>query len=74
MNAKEADSISIVTFLDQMGIRPSKVKAGYCFYLFPYRDEKTPSFKVDPIKNLWVDIGDGNTGGTLIDLVLKLNP
>lgn len=74
MNAKEANSISIITFLDQIGIRPSKVKAGYCFYLSPYRDEKTPSFKVDPIKNLWVDFGDGNTGGTLIDLVLKLNP
>lgn len=74
MNAKEANRISIVTYLDQMGIKPSKVKAGYCFYLSPYREEKTPSFKVDPIKNLWVDFGDGNNGGTLIDLVLKINP
>lgn len=74
MNAKEANKISIVTYLDQMGIRPSKVKAGYCFYLSPYRVEKTPSFKVHPIKNLWVDFGDGNSGGTLIDLVLKMNP
>src|SRR5690554_1911396 len=74
MNAKQANRISIVTYLDQLGIRPSKVKAGYCFYLSPYREEKTPSFKVDPVKNLWVDFGDGNTGGTLIDLVLKMNP
>ncbi|MEX2594145.1 MAG: toprim domain-containing protein, partial [Anditalea sp.] len=34
----------------------------------------TPSFKVDQGKNLWVDYGDGNAGGTLIDLVLKMNP
>lgn len=74
MNAKEANKISIVTYLDQLGIRPAKAKAGYCFYLSPYRDEKTPSFKVDPVKNLWVDFGDGNNGGTLIDLVLKMNP
>ncbi|MBD3631281.1 toprim domain-containing protein [Cyclobacterium sp.] len=74
MNAKEANKISIVTYLDQIGIRPSKVKAGYCFYLSPYREEKTPSFKVHPVKNLWVDFGDGNAGGTLIDLVLKMNP
>ncbi|WP_439481614.1 toprim domain-containing protein [Cyclobacterium plantarum] len=74
MNAKEANKISIVTYLDQLGIKPSKVKAGYCFYLSPYREEKTPSFKVHPNKNLWVDFGDGNAGGTLIDLVLKMNP
>ncbi|AEL26976.1 toprim domain-containing protein [Cyclobacterium marinum] len=74
MNAKEANKISIITYLDQLGIRPSKVKAGYCFYYSPYREESTPSFKVSPSKNLWVDFGDGNAGGTLIDLVLKMNP
>ena len=74
MNAKEANKISIVTYPDQLGIRPSKVKAGYCFYHSPYREERTPSFKVHPSKNLWVDYGDGNAGGTLIDLVLKMNP
>lgn len=63
MNAKEANKISIITYLDQMGIRPSKVKAGYCFYYSPYREESTPSFKVSPSKNLWVDFGDGNAGG-----------
>lgn len=57
-----------------MGIRTSTVKAVCCFYLSPYRKEKTPSFKVDSVKNLWVDFGDGYTEGTIIDLVLKLNP
>src|SRR5690606_18977001 len=32
------------------------------------------SFKVDLDKNLWVDFGNGNAGGTLIDLVLIMNP
>jgi hypothetical protein len=74
MNAKEANMISIVAYLNHLGFEPTVVKPGYCFYYSPYRTENTPSFKVSPAKNLWVDYGDGNAGGTLIDLVLKLNP
>ncbi|WP_114751931.1 toprim domain-containing protein [Pleomorphovibrio marinus] len=74
MNANEANSLSIVDYLGQKGFRPSQVKPGYCFYLSPYREEMTPSFKVNLIKNLWVDFGDANAGGTLIDLVMKINP
>lgn len=39
----------------------------------PFREERTPSFKVSEVKNLWIDYGTGD-GGTLIDLVLKMNP
>lgn len=74
MNAKEANKTPIPSYLNRLGIKPSKVKGDSLFYLSPYREENTPSFKVSNAKNLWVDYGDGNAGGTLIDLVLKLNP
>ena len=42
------------------------------FYLHsPFRAEKTPSFKINPIKNTWYDFGAG-FGGTILDLVMKL--
>jgi DNA primase len=38
----------------------------------PFRpNERTPSFKIDPVKNLWFDFGSGE-GGTIIDFVQKL--
>ncbi|ERM83066.1 hypothetical protein P872_06220 [Rhodonellum psychrophilum GCM71 = DSM 17998] len=74
MNAKESNSISISSYLMNLGIKPTKISNGYCLFHSPYRIEKTPSFKVCNIKNLWVDYGDNNAGGSLIDLVLKMNP
>gem|GEM_PF-4687033 len=49
-----------------------KVIYGSAWFHSPTRREKTPSFKVDLNKNLWYDFGIGE-GGTLIDLVIKLN-
>ena len=37
----------------------------------PFRAEKTPSFKINPIKNTWYDFGTGE-GGTILDLIMKL--
>src|SRR5690606_14647141 len=69
-----ANKFPISSYLAYLGYRPSKNLGSYSLYLSPYRHENTPSFKVSHSKNLWVDYGDGNCGGTLIDLVLKLNP
>jgi hypothetical protein len=74
MKATEANQININTYLGNLGIKPAKISRESCFYLSPYRTEKTPSFKVCNCKNLWIDYGDGNSGGSLIDLVLKMNP
>jgi len=74
MNTKEANQFPIRSYLAYLGHKPSKNLGSYSLYLSPYRHENTPSFKVSHTKNLWVDYGDGNCGGTLIDLVLKLNP
>lgn len=74
MNAKEANQINISSYLSNLGIKPTKMSKDFCFYHSPYRNERTPSFKVCNTKNIWVDFGDNNAGGTLIDLVLKMNP
>lgn len=57
-----------------MGICLKRSGGDSYFYLSPYRTEDTASLKVSQSKNLWVDYGDRNAGGSLIDLVLKINP
>jgi hypothetical protein len=74
MNAKEANQYPIRSYLAYLGHKASKNFGSYSLYISPYRNENNPSFKVSHSKNLWVDYGDSNCGGTLIDLVLKLNP
>jgi len=73
MNAKQANRISIRNYLVSIGISPIRSNKSSSFYLAPYREEKTPSLKVSHDQNLWVDFGNDNKGGTLIDLVLRLN-
>ena len=63
--------ISIRDFLSQRGIQPKYERNGYGMYLSPLREERTPSFKVDYVRNLWYDFGSGE-GGTLRTLVIRL--
>jgi DNA primase len=71
MNCTNANQINIAGFLQSRGIRPNKVAGNSFWYCSPLRNEKTPSFKVDRIKNLWYDFGT-STGGGLLDLVCKI--
>ena len=64
-------NISIRQFLSQRGIQPKYERNGYGMYLSPLREERTPSFKVDYVQNLWYDFGLGE-GGTLLTLVMRL--
>ena len=41
------------------------------FIVSPFRQEKTPSFKINQTKNIWFDFGSGE-GGTVLDLIIKL--
>ena len=63
--------ISIRDFLSQRGIQPKYERNGYGMYLSPLREERTPSFKVDYVRNLWYDFGLGE-GGTLLTLMMRL--
>jgi len=74
MNARQANRITIRNYLSSIGINPVRSNKGSSLYLAPYREDKHPSLKVSHRENLWIDYGNDNKGGTLIDLVLKLNP
>ncbi|MBU3173279.1 CHC2 zinc finger domain-containing protein [Clostridium estertheticum] len=34
--------------------------------------DKTASLAIEPVKNIWIDFGNGNQGGSVIDLVMEL--
>ena len=55
-------NIGIRQFLSQRGIQPKYERNGYGMYLSPLREERTPSFKVDYVRNLWYDFGLGKGG------------
>ena len=41
------------------------------FVKSPFREERTPSFKINILKNIWYDFGLGE-GGSVLDLIIKL--
>lgn len=68
----EANKISIKAYLASRGIHPVKDHGYYGMYRSPFREDNTASLKVDYNKNLWIDFGS-NDGGTMIDLVMRIN-
>jgi hypothetical protein len=74
MNARQANQVSIRNYLSSIGISPVSSNKRSSLYLAPYRADKQASLKVSHQENLWIDYGNDNKGGTLIDLVLKLHP
>ncbi len=74
MRADQARTIPIDRYLDAQGIKPARARMGgrELWYSSPLRQgDKTPSFKIDTLKNLWYDHGLGQ-GGNIIDLVTHL--
>ena len=58
----------IVRISDYLGTEEKEKE----FYIHsPFRAEKTPSFKINPVLNTWYDFGTGE-GGTILDLIMKL--
>ncbi|MCF2516991.1 toprim domain-containing protein [Dyadobacter sp. CY351] len=57
----------MVDLLEHCHIHPQYVRGQDHWYLSPFRDEKTPSFKVNARLNLYYDHGNGQ-GGDVIDL------
>jgi DNA primase len=65
-------NISIRKFLEQQGITLQHDYCYYGMYRCPFREDRNASFKVDYRQNLWNDFGT-NEGGSIIDLVMKMN-
>lgn len=66
MNIEEAKQIDIVDFLERIGISPSRISGNSYWFLSPFREERTASFKVNRNLNRWYDFAEGR-GGNLID-------
>ncbi|MGN1253141.1 MAG: toprim domain-containing protein [Prevotella sp.] len=71
MNIEQALQISLVEFLASQGYRPVKSRGYKYWYVSPFRQESTPSFKVNMELNLWYDFGEGRDG-SIIGLAQRL--
>ncbi|WAC11240.1 toprim domain-containing protein [Dyadobacter pollutisoli] len=67
MTCEQAREIPIVELLKHCHIHPSYVRGQDHWYISPFREEKTPSFKVNAKLNMYYDHGNGQ-GGDIIDL------
>ncbi|MDM1530960.1 CHC2 zinc finger domain-containing protein [Myroides odoratimimus] len=72
MNCDTAKQIRIIDLLEKLGYSPKRIANESWWYISPFRQEKTPSFKVNLAKNLYYDFGEG-TGGTTLDFVMRYN-
>ncbi|MBA4145963.1 MAG: DNA primase [Cytophaga sp.] len=72
LSFKEAKQIPIVEYLSGLGFEAAKIRGNDSWYYSPFREERTPSFKVDIKQNIWYDHGSGE-GGTILDLGAKFH-
>lgn len=68
----EAKQIPITEYLSRLGFEPAYARGNDSWYYSPFREERTPSFKVNTKLNVWFDHGTGD-GGTILDLGAKLH-
>lgn len=71
MNIEEIRRIPITDFLALAGHAPKRQRGDECWYLAPYREERTASFQVNIRKNVWHDFGTGR-GGDIFTLAGEL--
>lgn len=75
MTIDEIKSVSILQWMRANNYGNGIRKGKNYFYCSPLRSERTPSFSVNTVKNLWYDFGGtNNNGGNIINLVEQLNP
>jgi len=66
LNCAAAKELDLVDYLASLGHQPAKIKNQDYWYLSPFREEKTPSFKINRSLKIWYDHGLG-MGGDLVD-------
>ncbi|MEP2670480.1 MAG: toprim domain-containing protein [Cyclobacteriaceae bacterium] len=72
LSFNEAKRIPITEYLSRLGFESAKIRGNDSWYHSPFREERTPSFKVNTKSNVWFDHGTGE-GGTILDLGAKLH-
>jgi DNA primase len=68
---RQIKDISIVDYLASHGYQPAKTHGNEYVYFSPIRNEHTPSFFVNPEKNVYKDWG--KDGGDIIKLVMEMS-
>lgn len=71
MDIEDIRTIPITEFLARLGHDPKRQRGDECWYLAPYREERTASFQVNVRKNVWHDFGTGK-GGDIFTLAGEL--
>lgn len=66
LTVAEARKIDMVDYLSSLGFNAIKIRGEDHWYFSPFRDERTPSFKINSRSNIWYDHGSGD-GGNIID-------
>lgn len=66
LSCKQARQIDLAGYLSSLGHHPKKIKGQENWYLSPFREERTASFKINRNRNIWFDFGEGK-GGDIID-------
>lgn len=69
ISCEEIKKTDMVQYLSRLGFEPKKIYRADYWYLSPLRIEKTPSFKINRIKNCWYDFGI-DKGGNIIDFAI----
>jgi hypothetical protein len=69
-SVEEVKNTDMVDYLSSLGINPAKISRNNYWYFSPFRDETTPSFKVNRNINRWYDFGEGK-GGNLVDFGIQ---
>lgn len=72
MNIDEIRQIPLVDFLNHLGYQPTGRDSKGLWFYAPYRNERKPSFHVNPRKNLWFDFGTG-AGGDIFSLAGEMS-
>lgn len=71
MNIAQIKQIDLGDYLRAIGFSPTKESDKSAWYHAPYREDRTPSFKVNKDKNIWYDFGTAQSGD-IIDLAALL--
>lgn len=69
MDCQKAKTISLIFILDRIGAYKIRETGADTWYLSPFREEKSASFKVNIQKNIFYDFGEG-IGGNALDFVM----
>jgi hypothetical protein len=72
LSYSDARKIPITDYLSGLGFEPAKIRGVDYWYHSPFREERTPSFKVNTDLNVWYDHGTGE-GGSILDLGARLH-